>query len=242
MKKLIFSSLFAMLLLCSYQIQAQTKQNWDALYRHLATKISYPADAQSALLQGDNIITFSLEKGTLKKVNVLTQLGTKTDIEVVNALLAYPAFKTAKDGSYALRTSFRLQGANTILNNKEIQMPAGFVALSPITIQAIAPMNANTNPQKEGGKIEIKGKTSGIFIRGANGVATDQPLYVIDGEKTDYANLSVLDPKDIESIKVLRDLSSIAIYGKEGQNGVIVITTKKHAEKSESKEKPTTNN
>lgn len=238
MKKLIFSSLFAMLLLCSYQSQAQTKQNWDALYRYLATKIGYPSDAQSALLQGDNIITFSLDKGALKKVNVLTQLGTKTDIEVVNALLAYPSFKAAKDGSYALRTSFRLQGANTIINNKEISMPAGFVALSPITIQAIAPMTASIDTQKEGAKIGIRGKTGGIFIRGANGVSTNQPLYILDGETMDSGNISTLNPNDISSIEVLKDLSAMALYGKEGQNGVIVITTKKHAaEKNKAKEK-----
>lgn len=241
MKKLIFSSLLAMLLLCSYQSQAQTKQNWDAFYRYLATKISYPTDAQSALLQGDNIVTFSLDKGALKKVNVLTQLGAQTDIEVVNAILAYPAFKTAKDGSYALRTSFRLQGAHTAINNKEIPMPAGFVALSPITIQAIAPMNAANGTPKEGEKIEIKGKTSGIFIRGTKGIG-NEPLYVLDGETLDYGGISALNPNDIESIQVLKDLTAVATYGKEAQNGVIIITTKKYAsEKNKSKSKSTAN-
>ena len=65
-----------------------------------------------------------------------------------------------------------------------------------------------------------------IFVRGRNGItSTSAPLYVVDGIQIDNA-LSVLSPQDIESIDVLKDAASTAIYGARGSNGVIIITTK----------------
>ncbi len=54
--------------------------------------------------------------------------------------------------------------------------------------------------------------------------ASGNPLFIIDGMPGDY---STLNPNDIESIEVLKDASSTAVYGSSGSNGVIIITTKK---------------
>lgn len=51
------------------------------------------------------------------------------------------------------------------------------------------------------------------------------PLYIVDGVKV--KTIEGLDPKNIESISVLKDVSSIDIYGEEGRNGTVLITTKK---------------
>jgi TonB-linked SusC/RagA family outer membrane protein len=67
-----------------------------------------------------------------------------------------------------------------------------------------------------------------ITIRGANSITQDNtPLYVVDGFPIEGFNLNLLNPQDIESIDVLKDASSTAIYGARGANGVIMITTKK---------------
>jgi len=88
------------------------------------------------------------------------------------------------------------------------------------------------------------GADSHIRIRGGNSVnASNEPLYVIDGfiYFKDAANtstglgsiegninpLSTVNPDDIESVEVLKDVSATAIYGSRGANGVILITTKK---------------
>ncbi|GAB3547391.1 SusC/RagA family TonB-linked outer membrane protein [Spirosoma fluminis] len=81
------------------------------------------------------------------------------------------------------------------------------------------------------------GGTTTIRIRGGNSIQGDnEPLYVIDGIpfKNDGASsgsnfnvLSTLNPSDIESISVLKDASSTAIYGSRGANGVVIITTKR---------------
>jgi TonB-linked SusC/RagA family outer membrane protein len=74
------------------------------------------------------------------------------------------------------------------------------------------------------------GESMIIKIRGTNSInASNSPLYVVDGLPLD--NLTAqLNPDDIERIEVLKDASSIAIYGSRGANGVILITTKKGRE------------
>lgn len=67
-----------------------------------------------------------------------------------------------------------------------------------------------------------------IVIRGTNSVTQDNsPLYVIDGFPLENPDNYALNPAEIESIEILKDASSTAIYGARGANGVIIITTKK---------------
>lgn len=90
------------------------------------------------------------------------------------------------------------------------------------------------------------GSGSSIRIRGGNSIsANNEPLYVIDGFlyykesgtldtgergtgiSGGISPLSLVNPNDIESIEVLKDISATAIYGSRGANGVVMITTKK---------------
>jgi TonB-linked SusC/RagA family outer membrane protein len=64
-----------------------------------------------------------------------------------------------------------------------------------------------------------------VRIRGTNTIGDVQPLYVVDGILND--NIDFLNPSDIQSIEILKDPSSLAIFGVRGANGVIVVTTKK---------------
>lgn len=65
-----------------------------------------------------------------------------------------------------------------------------------------------------------------IRVRGGGSITQDpSPIYVVDGVQVENA-LSVLSPQDIESIDVLKDASTTAIYGARGANGVVIITTK----------------
>ena len=63
-----------------------------------------------------------------------------------------------------------------------------------------------------------------VNIRGMGTTGSYEPLYVIDG--VTGGNINALNPSDIESIDVLKDAASCAIYGARGANGVILITTK----------------
>jgi TonB-linked SusC/RagA family outer membrane protein len=75
------------------------------------------------------------------------------------------------------------------------------------------------------------GASVNIVIRGNNSLTQDNsPLYVIDGFPVENPDNNALNPTEIESIEVLKDASSTAIYGARGANGVVVITTKKGKE------------
>lgn len=69
-----------------------------------------------------------------------------------------------------------------------------------------------------------------VRVRGASSAtAGNDPLYIVDGVPVENG-LSNINSNDIESVEVLKDASSAAIYGSRGSNGVIIITTKKGAE------------
>lgn len=69
------------------------------------------------------------------------------------------------------------------------------------------------------------GAESSIRIRGYSSNSSSDPLYVVDGLRT--KNISNIDPSDIESIEVLKDAASAAIYGASAGNGVVLVTTKR---------------
>ena len=72
------------------------------------------------------------------------------------------------------------------------------------------------------------GATTSIRIRGTRSIsASNEPLIIVDGVIDGIHDLNDINSADIESISVLKDASSTAIYGARGSNGVIVITTKK---------------
>ncbi|MGN0189883.1 MAG: SusC/RagA family TonB-linked outer membrane protein, partial [Candidatus Cryptobacteroides sp.] len=72
------------------------------------------------------------------------------------------------------------------------------------------------------------GATTSIRIRGTRSIiASNEPLIVVDGVMDAVSDLNDINSADIESITVLKDASSTAIYGSRGSNGVILITTRK---------------
>lgn len=69
-----------------------------------------------------------------------------------------------------------------------------------------------------------------IRIRGSSTVlGSSEPLYIIDGSRVQSGpgGLLFIEPSDIAKIEVLKDIGSTAIYGSEGANGVIIITTRR---------------
>ncbi|QNL21600.1 TonB-dependent receptor [Hyphobacterium sp. CCMP332] len=69
------------------------------------------------------------------------------------------------------------------------------------------------------------GAAQSIVIRGVGTNGNNNPLYVVDGLVVD--DISNLNPNDVESVEVLKDAASTAIYGARGANGVIILTTRR---------------
>ncbi len=71
----------------------------------------------------------------------------------------------------------------------------------------------------------VPGAGASVRIRGFTTFNQNEPLYIVDGARV--GSITDLNPNDIESMQVLKDASSAAVYGAAAANGVIIITTKK---------------
>ncbi|WP_121357638.1 SusC/RagA family TonB-linked outer membrane protein [Flavisolibacter nicotianae] len=108
-------------------------------------------------------------------------------------------------------------------------------AVSSVTAKQLKDVPVNSAAEAIAGKLAgvqvnvsegSPGADVDIFVRGRSSITqSGSPLYVVDGVQVENA-LSILSPQDIESIDVLKDAASTAIYGARGANGVILITTK----------------
>ncbi|WP_372772526.1 TonB-dependent receptor [Mangrovibacterium sp.] len=109
-----------------------------------------------------------------------------------------------------------LTGAVSSVKSDEIKM-------SPVAnpIEAMQGRVAGLDITRESGRAN---SGSSVLLRGNRSLtASSEPIYIIDGIQGSISNLN---PNDIESIDILKDASSTAIYGSAGANGVFIITTK----------------
>ena len=125
---------------------------------------------------------------------------------------------------YGTGTKEKFNGAVSKVENKRINnySSANLDQALAGTIAGVQISGNNKNP----------GENSVIQIRGINTLtAGTNPLIVVDGNPlTEGSSLSAINTQDIESINILKDAASAAIYGSRASNGVILITTKKGQE------------
>lgn len=150
-------------------------------------------------------IGYSSQKITVGEktvINIKLQDDSQTLKEIV--VVAYGSQKRAK-----------VTGAISVVGAKDI-------AAVPIT-------NAESALQGRAAGVTVvngaPGSSPTVTIRGLATMNNSAPLYVIDGVLV--GNLSGLNPNDIESMSVLKDASTTALYGSKAFNGVIMVTTKK---------------
>ena len=75
------------------------------------------------------------------------------------------------------------------------------------------------------------GSGVGVLLRGTRSIyGSNSPLYIVDGVQDVQGDFDLVNPSDVESIEILKDASSTAIYGSAGANGVVLITTKRGSE------------
>ena len=119
---------------------------------------------------------------------------------------------------YGVQKKVNLTGAvDAVRGDRLAERP---VSSTSLALQGMSPgttvINRGGEPGAAGGQIRIRGIGT---INNAN------PLILIDGVRVD--NIDNIDPQDIESISILKDAASSAIYGARAANGVILVTTKR---------------
>jgi len=118
---------------------------------------------------------------------------------------------------YGVQKKALTTGANLNVSGEDIQK---MNTVSPL--QAMQSQSPGVNITQSSG---MPGEGYKVNVRGLGTVGNSDPLYVIDG--VTGGDINALNPADIESIDVLKDAASAAIYGSRAANGVILVTTKK---------------
>lgn len=147
--------------------------------------------------------------GSQNQINVTLELGNKLDEVVIIG--------------YGTTTKSDLTGSVSSVSAED-------VAAIPVSRvdQALQGRAAGVQVTQVSG---APGAGTSIRVRGGNSITgSNEPLWVIDGiiVGTDF-NLNNLNANDVQSIEILKDASSIAIYGSRGANGVVLVTTKSGA-------------
>jgi TonB-linked SusC/RagA family outer membrane protein len=188
--------------------------------------LQLPSNAKTLIFSYIGFKTQQVEIGNQIQFNVVLQESAQMLDEVVAI-------------GYGVQRKSDLTGASNRLTEKDMNKS---VATSPIEMMQgrVSGVNITQNNGEPGGGMTVQ-------IRGSNSIRSGQgPLYVIDGIPLDNTDLTptggsaagygsggslnplgFISPEDIESIDILKDASSTAIYGARGANGVVIITTKK---------------
>lgn len=174
-------------------------------------------------LDGDYSLTNVPSNGTLvySYVGMLTQEVAVNGQTSINILLEDDTQKLDEVVVIGYGTAKKRDLTGSIVNIKGSDI-ANKPATNPLaSLQGKVAGVQVVNTGKAGEDPEIR-------IRGTNSINGYKPLYIVDGLFND--NINHLNTSDIESMEVLKDPSSLAIFGVRGANGVIIITTKRAKE------------
>jgi len=162
-------------------------------------------------LSEDAVLVFSY-------VGMVTQEIAIQDKEVINVILLYDlnSLKEVVVVGYGTQKAGDITGAVALVDDSDLKYRPNTDVSTLVTGKA-AGIVAAPSSGKPGQGISLN-------IRGLSSLQGNDPLYVVDGVPT--RSTRDLNPADIESISVLKDASSAAIYGSQGANGVVIITTK----------------
>jgi len=176
--------------------------------------------------------SFSINAPSQNAVLVVTYIGYETAEQLIGQQTSLTILLTESSSNlkdvvvigYGTQRKADLTGAVGSVKAAELmQRPA--INVEQSLAGRIAGVNVSTNSGRPGGR-------TSIAIRGFSSInATNDPLYVVDGVIWTEGIVN-LNPNDVESIDVLKDASSTAIYGTRGSNGVILVTTKRGRKES----------
>jgi len=117
---------------------------------------------------------------------------------------------------YVSQKASNISGAVTTVDGESV------AKLKPVRVEDALQGQAGINVIASG----APGSKPTVLIRGISSYTGNDPLVIVDGINLTLDDMASLDPNNIESISVLKDASTTALYGVEGGNGVILITTK----------------
>ena len=164
-----------------------------------------------------NTLTFSLIGMQTQDINIARQ-------SIINVIMHESTIELDEVVAIGYGTAKKSDLTSSIISVKPDELKNVKVGSAADALQGLATgVLISKGSFKPGGSSNIIIRGNGSF---GNGGATTTPLSIIDGVMSN-AGLDVIAPSDIESIEVLKDAASTAIYGSRASNGIILVTTKK---------------
>lgn len=162
----------------------------------------------------------SLEFAALGYQTIVEKVGNRSVIDIVSAETAIALDAVVAIGYGTVRKKDLTTAVSTVSNEE--------MKVRPVTEASgfIQGKVAGVSVQQTSG---LPGSGMTVRVRGASSIASsNDPLYVVDGVPVGTGNYAIayLSPQDIETMQILKDASSAAIYGSRAANGVVLITTK----------------
>ena len=162
----------------------------------------------------------NLEFSSLGYQTIVEKVGNRAVINVTSAEEAIALDAVVAIGYGSVRKKDLTTAVSTVSNED--------MKLRPVTEASgfIQGKVAGVTVQQTSG---LPGSGMTVRVRGASSIASsNDPLYVVDGVPVGTGNYAIayLSPQDIETMQILKDASSAAIYGSRAANGVVLITTK----------------
>jgi TonB-dependent starch-binding outer membrane protein SusC len=195
-------------------------------------------DAKGAALPGVTVTVKGTSTGTLTDVNGKFEINVSgaADILAFSFVGMKPKEVTVGSGNaISVILEEEMVGLNEVVvigygTQKKADLTGAVSTVTPERIQGINQTVSHAIQGQLSGVTVIQnagdpGSGVEIRVRGSGSINDNSPLYVVDGIIT--SNINNLNPADIESMSVLKDAASAAIYGSRGANGVVIVTTKK---------------
>jgi len=146
------------------------------------------------------------------------QIGGKTSLNVVLEEMTVSLEEVVAVG-YGTQKKASVVGAISAVSGKDIMKTGGVSSLSMALTGALPGLNTIQSNTGQPGSENVK-----LIIRSVSSWNGSDPLVLVDGIKR---SMDDIDPNDVDNISILKDASATSVYGVEGANGVILITTKR---------------
>lgn len=144
------------------------------------------------------------------------------DVTQMDEVVVTGIFERKKESFTGSATTYKADQLKMISNQNVIQ---GLRSLDP-AFAIMENNNFGSDPNRLP-EVEIRGTSSFVGLKDEFGINPNQPLFILDGFETDMKTVVALDMSRVESLTLLKDAASTAIYGARAANGVVVIETKK---------------
>lgn len=248
MKKLTQKNVFGVCILCftlsAMPVKAKldhtvpiTSQGINVVTETISIK-GKVVDVNGEAIIGASILEKGTSNGTITDMDGQFSINVSANATLVVSYIGYSSYEAVVTSSQTL--SITLEEDSKHL--EEVVVVGYGVQKKSVVTAAISRVTSKELAKSTPTRIEdvLKGKVSGVQItqnsgqpgaaskvriRGIGTINDSNPLYIVDGMPIS-SGIDYLNPKDIESVEVLKDAASAAIYGARAANGVILVTTK----------------